>query len=494
MRHTDAESAAKRSCSESPEFLQNVGRRSFLGSLATFLLVGGQACRRAVQPVPEITLVLIDQTWLDRTFEDRRNLELEQFTKETGIQVKLLPSPEGAVETLDGWRSLLESGAKIPDVYAVDVIWPGILAENLLDLKAFVPAPEIARHFPELIANNTVNGKLVALPCLVDVGLLFYRTDLLRHYGYRTPPRTWEELETMAARIQAGERARGQKNFCGFVWEGASSEAVTCNALEWQVSEGGGPIIENNMVTVNNPDTGRALERAARWVGAISPPGVVTYKEWDAYNIWQAGQAAFMRNWATSHFGELIQGSITMDQFDIASLPRGRARIATTVGGRAYAVSRHSLYPREAAMLVRFLCRPDTQLNRIRKIGGSPTIPELYNDPGMLATNPYFSTVLKTYRNDKVWRPSKETGKRYPDLSRAYYRTVHEILVGKQNVASALSELQAELTQITGLNASAPGASGRPHGTSAIVRRPPCYADPTDHGVLREVNTMLDGI
>jgi trehalose/maltose transport system substrate-binding protein len=479
MRHTDDELAANSSCSEAPGLLQDVGRRSFLSGVVSFLLVAGQACRRAVQPPAEITLVLIDQTWLDRTFQDRRNLELEQFSKETGIRVKLLPSPEGAVETLDTWRRLLESGAKIPDVYAVDVIWPGILAENLLDLKAFVPAQEIASHFPELIENNTVNGKLVALPCLVDVGLLFYRTDLLRHYGYRTPPRTWEELETMAARIQAGERARGQKDFWGFVWEGTSSEAVTCNALEWQVSEGGGAIIEKNLVTVNNPETGRALERAARWVGTISPPGVVTYKEWDAYNIWQAGQAAFMRNWATSHFGELIQGAITKNQFDIASLPRGRARIATTVGGRAYAVSRHSLYPREAAMLVRFLCRSDTQVNRIRKIGGSPTISELYNDPGMLAANPYFSTILKTYRNDKVWRPSKEMGKRYPDLSRAYYRTVHEILEGKKPAASALSDLQAELMQITGLNASAPGASSGPRGQPAILRVPSCYTDPT---------------
>ena len=473
MRLTNDQLVANGSCPEFPEFLQYVGRRSFLSGLATFLLVVGQACRRAVQPVPEITLVLIDQTWLDRSFQDRRNLELEQFTKETGVRVKLLPAPEGAVETLDAWRSLLESGAKIPDVYAVDVIWPGILAENLLDLKAFVPAKEIDSHFPELIANYTVNGKLVALPCLIDVGLLFYRTDLLKDYGYRTPPRTWEELETMAARIQAGERARGQKHFCGFVWEGASSEAVTCNALEWQVSEGGGPIIENNIVTVNNPETGRALQRAARWVGTISPPGVITYKEWDVYNIWQAGQAAFMRNWATSHFGELIQASITKDQFDIAPLPRGRARIATTVGGRAYAVSRHSVYPREAAMLVRFLCRPDTQLNRIRKIGGSPTISELYNDPGMLAANPYFSTILKTYRNDKVWRPSKETGKRYPDLSRAYYRTVHEILEGKKTAATALADLQTELMQITGLNASAPGAWSGPHGKSVVLRAPP---------------------
>jgi trehalose/maltose transport system substrate-binding protein len=477
MRHTNNESASNSSCLEFPEFLQNVGRRSFLRGLATFLLVAGQACRRAVQPAAEITLVLIDQTWLDRSFQDRRSLELEQFTKETGIRVKLLPAPEGAVETLDAWRNLLGSGAKIPDVYAVDVIWPGILAENLLDLKAFVPAQEIAAHFPELIANNTVNGKLVALPCLVDVGLLFYRTDLLRHYGYRTPPRTWEELETMAARIQAGERARGQKDFWGFVWEGAASESLTCNALEWQVSEGGGPIIENNTVTVNNPETGRALERAAHWVGTISPPGVVTYKEWDAYNIWQAGQAAFMRNWATSHFGELIQGAITKDQFDIASLPRGKARTATTVGGRAYAVSRHSLYPREAAMLVRFLCRPDIQLNRIRKIGGSPTIPELYNDPGILATNPYFSTVLKAYRQDKVSRPSTETGKRYPALARAYFMAVHKILAGKQPAATALADLQAELMQITGLTAPAPGASSGPQGRSAILRALPHRSD-----------------
>src|ERR1700733_10753934 len=221
MRHTDDESASNRSCSEFPEFLQNIGRRAFLNSIATLLLVSGQACGRAVQPVREITLVLIDQTWLDRTFQHRRNLDLEQFTEETGFRVKLLPAPEGAVETLDAWRSLLESGAKIPDVYAVDVIWPGILAENLLDLKAFVPAQEIAAHFPELIANNTVNGKLVALPCLVDVGLLFYRTDLLRHYGFRPAPRTWQEFETMATRVWAGERVRGQKVFWGFVWEGA---------------------------------------------------------------------------------------------------------------------------------------------------------------------------------------------------------------------------------------------------------------------------------
>ena len=478
MHHTGDEWAANGPCPEFPASLQNVGRRSFLSGLATFLLVAGEACRTAVQPDPDFTLVLIDQTWIDNALQDWRNQELMQFTKETGIRVKLLPAPEGA-EPLAAWRSFLESGAKIPDVYGLDVIWPGILAENLLDLRALVPASEIAMHFPELIANNTVNGKMVALPCLIDVGLLYYRTDLLRQYGYRTPPRTWRELETMARQIQTGERAKGQKDFWGFLWEGASSESLSCNALEWQVSEGGGPIIENNAVTVNNPDTARAWQRALRWVGTISPPGVVFYKEWDAYNIWRAGQAAFMRNWAPPNSSELVQGSLTKDQFGIASLPGGRARVAATVGGRGYAISRHSLHPREASLLVRFLCRRDTQLNRCLKIGKAPTMPELYNDPKILADS-YFSTILKTYRQDKVSRPSTETGRKYPALSRAYFMAVHEVLARKRPVAAALADLQNELKQITGMEAPAPGARSGRQGTSAIFRvEPPCDKDQT---------------
>jgi trehalose/maltose transport system substrate-binding protein len=476
MRHTDDELAANRSL-QFPESLQNAGRRSFLGGLATFLLVAGPGCQRAVQLDPEVTLVLIEQTWIDNSLQDWRDQELKQFTKETGTRVELLPAGEGA-EPLDVCRGFLESGAKIPDVYGVDVIWPGILAENLLDLKAFVPTQEITTHFPELIANNTVNGKLVALPCLIDVGLLYYRTDLMRHYGYRTPPRTWRELETMARRIQAGERAKGQKDFWGFVWEGASSESLSCNALEWQVSEGGGPIIENNAITVNNQETARAWERALRWVGNISPPGVVSYKEWDAYNLWRAGQAAFMRNWAPPNTGEPVQGSLNKDQFAIASLPRGRAKIAATVGGRGYAVSRHSLHPREASLLVRFLCRRDTQPNRCLKIGKAPTIPELYNDSEIMADQ-YFSTILKTYRQDRVSRPSTETGKSYPALSRAYFRAVHDVLAGKRPVATALADLQNELIQITGMKATALGARSRRPVRSAIFRvKPPCDTDP----------------
>lgn len=65
-------------------------------------------------------------------------------------------------------RKLLESGAKVPDVYVIDVIWPGILADHLLDLRDYIPEQEIVAYLPDLIANNTVNGETCSLAVLPE--------------------------------------------------------------------------------------------------------------------------------------------------------------------------------------------------------------------------------------------------------------------------------------------------------------------------------------
>src|SRR5215467_1765977 len=170
-------------------------------------------CRNAGRSPSEIKLILIDQNWVEKEYQRRLNEQLAEFTRQSGIRVEVLPAPETAVDQLATWRRLLESGAKVPDVYAIDVIWPAILAENLIDLKPYIPAEEINAEFPELVSNGTVNGRLVSLPSSLNEGVLFYRVDLLRKYGYHAPPRTWQELETMAKRIQAGEREKGNKDF-----------------------------------------------------------------------------------------------------------------------------------------------------------------------------------------------------------------------------------------------------------------------------------------
>ena len=435
---------------ERPFVKRRVLRVAGVAILSAFL---GQACNNTHKPPSPITITLIDQGWPDPESRRHRNEELRRFTNETGIRVEVLPAPESAMEQLEVWRKMLDSHAAVPDVYAVDVIWPAILGDQFLDLKPYVPTQEVADHFPESITNFTVNGRLVALPYDLDTGLLYYRTDLLRKYGYSAPPKTWEELEKVAARIQAAERAQGQKNLWGFVWQGSASEALTCNALEWQTSEGGGTIIENGAVTVNNPQTVRAWKRAASWPGSISPPGVVAYKEWDALNLWKAGQAVFMRNWSNAYMVSSEKDSPVRGKFAMCPLPKGRAGISGTLGGNGYAVSRYSPHPREAAQLVRFMCGRDEQFRRSQNPVEPSTIPDLYINPSVLAANPYFSDVLRVYQQGITLRPSSATGKTYPAVSRAYFEAVHAVLTHRKTAETAAAELERKLAQITGLKA-----------------------------------------
>jgi trehalose/maltose transport system substrate-binding protein len=160
------------------------------------------------------------------------------------------------------------------------------------------------RHFPGYITNNTIGDAMVALAFRLGAGMLYYRTDLLEPTASTARPPPGTSSTSMAATIQAGERAAGNADFWGFVWQGNNYEGLTTNALEWQVSEGGGRIVSpDGEIEVLNDDAIRAFERAAGWVGTISPPGVLGYVEDDARAVWHAGNAAFMRNWPYAYAG-----------------------------------------------------------------------------------------------------------------------------------------------------------------------------------------------
>src|ERR1700724_3127698 len=366
------------------------------------LLLGG--CARP--PVHEpVTLTLLEE-WSNKAFSEARQQELQQFTRETGIRVSLLPSPDSARQRLVLWRELLATGASGPDVYGIDVIWPGMLSEYFVDLKPYF-ANEFSLQFPAIAAGYVVDNKLVAMAYRADIGLLYYRTDLLRQYGYSDPPKTWDDLEMMAARIQAGERAKGKKQFWGFVWQGAADEGLTCDALEWQAAEGGGRIIEEDRtISVNNPQAIRTWQRAAHWVGSLSPPGVVGYREWDSLNVWVAGDAAFMRHWPSAYVDSQAAGSQVRNKFDTALLPGGEAGRVGTLGGWGFAVSRFSAHPHEALELVRYLTRRDVQERRTHVVSQPPTLSELYDLPEALEPNPRLDLLGQAFRTSMVSRRS----------------------------------------------------------------------------------------
>jgi trehalose/maltose transport system substrate-binding protein len=389
----------------------------------------------------------------------------DQFTEKSGITVDFISGPESMTERLELYRRYLGAHSSTPDVYYIDVVWPAVLADQTVDLNQYL-AKEAADQLETQLRNDTVNGRLIGMPFNTELGVLYYRADLLRKYGYRNPPATWDELEKMAARIQAGERAAGNKDFWGYVWQGAAYEGLTCNALEWQVSHGGGNLIEpTGSITVNNPRTIEAMQRARRWIGTISPPSVVAFKEQDSRNVFHAGNAAFARDWLWRQFSQESVTPNSNSAIAIALLPGGRARRASTLGGQSLAISKYSKHPHEAAELIRYLTSHDEQLALWKKHAMLPTRREFYASPEYLQDRPGIAQLWKDLGSVTVARPSTVSGPHYDEVSRAYFSSVHSILAGEQDASNAMSALQAKLQSITG------GTPGTPPGASPMDKQ-----------------------
>ncbi len=164
-----------------------------------------------------------------------------RFAKDTGIKVKVQPHPTASDASYSQLARVFTSQVVVVRRGDDRRLWPAAFAPFLVDLKPKL-GKQAKLHSAGIIANDTVGGHLVAMPWFGDFGILYYRTDLLKKYGYTSPPTTWTQLFAMAKKIQDGEQA-SNPTFSGFVFQGNSYEGLTCDALEWVASSGGGQFI-----------------------------------------------------------------------------------------------------------------------------------------------------------------------------------------------------------------------------------------------------------
>ncbi len=374
----------------------------------------------------------------------------ERWSAETGHEVEIVHPPQSASEQLALYQQLLAAQSPDIDVFQIDVIWPGILGQHLLDLSAYVDDAGLADHAPAMAASVRRGDEVLALPWFVDAGMLYYRADLLEAYG-REVPTTWQELTETAAVVQDGERAAGNDRFWGYVWQGRAYEGLTCNALEWIASFGGGTLVEaDGSISLSNDAAAAALDLAAGWVGTISPPGILNYTEEDARAVFQSGDALFMRNWPYAYALAGAEDSPIRGVFGVTVLPNGGPdeTSAAALGGALIAVSRYSSQPDVAADLALFLTSREEQ--RRRAVDGSyaPTYPDLYEDEGLVAAYPFLGLFGETLAS-AVARPASVTGGYYNEVSSIVYGAVHATLSGDASGADSLAAARRELIRLS---------------------------------------------
>ncbi len=375
------------------------------------------------------------------TSHTRDKMLVAQFSKDTGIKVKLVPHPVDSSASYSQLARTFSSKSSAFDVVMLDVVWPGAFAPYLLNLKPAL-AKEAKQHAPGIIQNNTIGGKLVAMPWFGDFGILYYRTDLLRKYGYSSPPKTWAQLGAMAQKIQDGEQA-SNPNFYGFVYQGNAYEGLTCDALEWLASSGGGHFVDNGKASIDNPSAVAIMNLQRSWVGKITPRGVTTYQEGEADQAFGAGNAAFMRNWPYAY--SKSQSGPIKGKFDVTVLPHaGKNASVGTVGGWQLGVSNFSKNKGAAIELVRYLTGASVEKFNAIFNTNVPTIPKVAADPAVRKVNPYLKPEIANVA--RVTRPTI-LGTDYARGSQIIYQGLNQILNG-QDAKNVLPGVEQRLNRL----------------------------------------------
>lgn len=377
------------------------------------------------------------------TYEGIVNKFNSTVGKQKGIHVTWLQGPTNTQDMLTKYNNMFRARSHSNDLISLDIVYPAQFAEQQWTVpidESKWPSSERAKYLQGPIKGCTYNGKLWAAPFRTDLGLLYYRKDLVP-----TPPQTWDELTKSAASVSPSRVKYG------YVWQGSQYEGLVCDFVEVLYGFGGTVLDANDTtkVTINSQQALQALTMMTSWVGGISPAAVTTYTEDLSLAAWEQGNAAYMRNWPYAYVkSNNAQESKIPNKFDIASLPHGgsEANGHSAIGGWNIAINAYSQQQDASWEFIKYTLSPESQ--KAAAIGASYTVTlqSVYDDPDVLAKVPLFGK-LKPILQNALPRP---VSPKYVDVSDAIQRNIYKALKKDATPAEALKQLESDLQKVVG--------------------------------------------
>ena len=367
---------------------------------------------------------------------------VDQFNKSNkNVHVTYTNGPNSTDQLRQTIVTALRARSGAQDILSMDIIWPAEFASNgwTAKLDDKWPSSERAKYLPGPVQGCTFQGSIWAAPLRTDAGLLYRRTDIVQ-----TAPTTYDDMTTMAAQgVSSG------KTKYGYLWQAAQYEGLVCDFIEVLAGYGGSVLDPNDAkkVTINSPEANAALTKMVSWVGGISPKAITTFMEEDARTSFQNGDATFMRNWPYAYsLGNDATKSKIANKFDVSVLPYGGSNSTphSCIGGWQLGINAFSKNVDAAWEFVKYMLSPEAQKTSASEASVFSTLLAVYDDPGVLAAQPFFKNVKPVFAT-AVPRP---VSPKYPDITTAIQARIHAALIGQSSVADALSSLASDLQSI----------------------------------------------
>jgi ABC-type glycerol-3-phosphate transport system substrate-binding protein len=347
-----------------------------------------------------------------------------------GVRVEVQRTPDDATQRHQLYVQWLNAHVGRPDVLQLDVVWTAEFAAAgwILPLDRF--GPPVKDLFPATLEANRWQGRLFAFPWFMDVGMLYWRTDLV--------PRAPATLDELARFARAGMSDRVPH---GIVWQGARYEGLVTVFLEILGAFGG------EILAVASPEGVRALDFLRGQIGGIAPAEVLTWHEEEARFAFQNGKAVFLRNWPYAYplLNERGESQVA-GRFAVAPMPAAQGgRPSAALGGAQLAINAHSRHPELAWRLIAFLTAPEQMLERAEVAGQYPPRRSLWDDPRLAKALGVPLNNIRDILDAATPRPVTPV---YSELSETLQIHLHRALSGQASSQEALRQAAREMEEI----------------------------------------------
>lgn len=335
-----------------------------------------------------------------------------------------------------------ESGTADVDVLSADVVWTSTFAERgwVKEVSSeFFEDYEASTFVPAALNSVSYRNEVWGVPWYTDLGILYYRKDLLEQHGYNYPPTTWSDLSTMAQTVQ---KATFIKH--GYLFQGGNYEGGVANACEFIWNAGGQVLMGDLSITsdeaqmplmmINSQEAITGIEAARQLVASnIAPAETYNLKEAETAAAFRNGDALFMRSWPTAYRQVLAEGSpLQMKDVGVAALPVSSRenRSYSCLGGWNLMISALADEQKQAAAwtFIQFLT-DEAQQRTLAELGGNlPALRHLYDDSELVASVPAIGLAKQVMPNARLRPVTPHYMELAPDIAWAFSETLRDNL------------------------------------------------------------------
>ena len=325
------------------------------------------------------------------------------------------------------------------DALLMDVTWiPKYAKAGWLEpLDSYFDDDELNALATGASEGNHYEGSLLRWPLVADIGLLYWRTDLMNQ-----PPRTPEELESISRKLQ-----NSGKIPYGYVWQGRQYEGLSCVYLEMIDGFGGEWLSQQTGRVGLDEAPGIA---AARWLDelierGISPRAVTNFAEPEALQSFKSGQAAFMRNWPYAWAELQKNDSAVRNRVGITTMVAKKGeKPASTLGSWGLSLLKGSARPESTVEAFKFLTSEESQRYLYTNFGYTPTRKAIFNDQTLLNEHPSLASIGTALSFARA-RPETPL---YAQMSDVLQRKLSSTLTGMTSPRDGMEQAERSTNQV----------------------------------------------